>query len=48
METPGSQPTIPRSVAEQPDELARAISAPLLFFYVLGDVLDPASMPSLG
>ena len=39
MDTPGTQPTLAQNVAGQPEELARAISAPLLFFYVLGDVL---------
>ena len=48
METPGSQPTITRSVAEQSEELARAISAPLLFFYVLGDVLGSGIYALIG
>lgn len=39
MDAPGAQPTIVQGTADQPEELARAISAPLLFFYVLGDVL---------
>ena len=39
MNTPGTQPTVAQNTAGQPEELARAISAPLLFFYVLGDVL---------
>lgn len=48
METPGAQPTIARNVAEQPEELARAISAPLLFFYVLGDVLGSGIYALIG
>ena len=48
METPGSQPTITRNVAEQPEELARAISGPLLFFYVLGDVLGSGIYALIG
>jgi basic amino acid/polyamine antiporter, APA family len=39
VETPGSQATIAEGTATQPQELERAISAPLLYFYVLGDVL---------
>ena len=48
METPGAQPTISRNVADQPEELARAISAPLLFFYVLGDVLGSGIYALIG
>ncbi|MDQ4127990.1 MAG: APC family permease [Actinomycetota bacterium] len=48
MDTPGAQPTITRDVAEQPEELARAISAPLLFFYVLGDVLGSGIYALIG
>ena len=48
METPGAQPTITRNVADQPEELARAISAPLLFFYVLGDVLGSGIYALIG
>jgi len=39
LETPSAQPTAVGSTVGQPEELARAITAPLLFFYVLGDVL---------
>ena len=39
MDTPDAQPMTAQNVTSQPEELARAISAPLLFFYVLGDVL---------
>ena len=38
MKTPGAQPTIAQNVTSQPEEFAHAISAPLLFFYVLGSV----------
>jgi basic amino acid/polyamine antiporter, APA family len=48
LETPGSQPTITSSVMEQPEELARAISAPMLFFYVLGDVLGSGIYALIG
>jgi basic amino acid/polyamine antiporter, APA family len=48
LETPGSQPTVTRNVAEQPEELARTISAPLLFFYVLGDVLGSGIYALIG
>ena len=48
METPGSQPTVTRSVAGQSEELARAISAPMLFFYVLGDVLGSGIYALIG
>ncbi len=48
METPGAQPTIAQSVESQPEELARAISAPLLFFYVLGDVLGSGIYALIG
>ena len=48
MDTPGAQPTITRNAAEQPEELARAISAPLLFFYVLGDVLGSGIYALIG
>jgi APA family basic amino acid/polyamine antiporter len=48
LETPGAQPTITRNVADQPEELARAISAPLLFFYVLGDVLGSGIYALIG
>ena len=39
MDTPDVSPTITQNVANQPEQQRRAISAPLLFFYVLGDVL---------
>jgi APA family basic amino acid/polyamine antiporter len=48
LDTPGAQPTITRNAAEQPEELARAISAPLLFFYVLGDVLGSGIYALIG
>jgi APA family basic amino acid/polyamine antiporter len=48
LETPGSQPTVTPNVAEQPEELARTISAPLLFFYVLGDVLGSGIYALIG
>jgi hypothetical protein len=35
---PGAQPTIAQNVTSQPEKLVRAISAPLLFSYVLGSV----------
>ncbi len=34
MDTPGAQPTITEGVVSQSEELSRAITAPLLFFYV--------------
>jgi basic amino acid/polyamine antiporter, APA family len=48
LDTPGAQPTITQDVASQPEELARAISAPLLFFYVLGDVLGSGIYALIG
>jgi basic amino acid/polyamine antiporter, APA family len=48
LETPGSQPTVTPNMAEQPEELARTISAPLLFFYVLGDVLGSGIYALIG
>ena len=48
MGSPGSQPTVNRSVAEQSEGLVRAISAPLLFFYVLGDVLGSGIYALIG
>ncbi|MGI8911225.1 MAG: hypothetical protein ACR2JR_11835 [Rubrobacteraceae bacterium] len=48
METPGAQPTITPNVMDQQEELARAISAPLLFFYVLGDVLGSGIYALIG
>jgi basic amino acid/polyamine antiporter, APA family len=48
LESPGSQPTVNRSVAEQSEGLVRAISAPLLFFYVLGDVLGSGIYALIG
>ena len=48
METPGTQQTVAESVAAQPEELARAITAPLLFFYVLGDVLGSGIYALIG
>src|ERR687898_1706886 len=38
LETPGAQPTIAQNVTSQPGKLVCAISAPLLFSYVLGSV----------
>jgi basic amino acid/polyamine antiporter, APA family len=48
LETPGRQTTITENVAGQSEELARAISAPLLFFYVLGDVLGSGIYALIG
>ena len=48
METPGARPTVTESVAGQTEELARAISAPLLYFYVLGDVLGSGIYALIG
>jgi basic amino acid/polyamine antiporter, APA family len=48
LESPGSQPTVNRSVAKQSEGLVRAISAPLLFFYVLGDVLGSGIYALIG
>lgn len=39
VDAPGSQAAIAEGTATQPEELERAISGPLLYFYVLGDVL---------
>jgi len=48
LETPGAQPTITPNVAGQQEELERAITAPLLFFYVLGDVLGSGIYALIG
>jgi APA family basic amino acid/polyamine antiporter len=48
LESSGSQPTVDRSVAQQSEGLVRAISAPLLFFYVLGDVLGSGIYALIG
>ncbi len=48
METPGPQPTIEQNVTSQSEELSRAITAPLLFFYVLGDVLGSGIYALIG
>jgi APA family basic amino acid/polyamine antiporter len=48
LETPGTQPTITENVAGQSEELARAISGPMLFFYVLGDVLGSGIYALIG
>ena len=48
METPGAQPTVAKDGVEQSEELVRAISAPLLFFYVLGDVLGSGIYALIG
>jgi amino acid transporter len=48
LETPGAQPMTAQNVTGQPEELARAISAPLLFFYVLGDVLGSGIYALIG
>ena len=48
METPGAQPTVAKDGLEQSEELVRAISAPLLFFYVLGDVLGSGIYALIG
>jgi len=48
LETPGAQPTVARNEVAQSEELVRAISAPLLFFYVLGDVLGSGIYALIG
>ena len=48
METPGTQSTTTGDVVAQSEELTRAISAPLLFFYVLGDVLGSGIYALIG
>ena len=48
MAAPGAQPTITEGVANQSEELSRAISARLLFFYVLGDVLGSGIYALIG
>jgi amino acid transporter len=48
LETPGAQPTVAKGGVEQSEELVRAISAPLLFFYVLGDVLGSGIYALIG
>jgi amino acid transporter len=48
LETPGTQTTVNEGVATQSEELTRAISAPLLFFYVLGDVLGSGIYALIG
>ena len=48
METPGTQPTVTGGAVGQSEELTRAISAPLLFFYVLGDVLGSGIYALIG
>jgi amino acid transporter len=48
LETPGAQPTITPNAAGQQEELERAITAPLLFFYVLGDVLGSGIYALIG
>src|SRR5918998_711007 len=48
LDTPDAQPTIAQNVESQPEELTRAISAPLLFFYVLGDVLGSGIYALIG
>ncbi len=48
MEAPGGQTTVAQGTAGQTEELARAISAPLLFFYVLGDVLGSGIYALIG
>ncbi len=48
METPGTQSTTTGDAVAQSEELTRAISAPLLFFYVLGDVLGSGIYALIG
>lgn len=48
METPEAQPTFVAGEVSQTEELARVISAPLLFFYVLGDVLGSGIYALIG
>jgi APA family basic amino acid/polyamine antiporter len=48
LETPGAQPTVAKDGVGQSEELVRAISAPLLFFYVLGDVLGSGIYALIG
>ena len=48
MAAPGAQPTITEGVANQSEELSRAISARLLYFYVLGDVLGSGIYALIG
>jgi len=48
LETPGAQPTVAQDGVGQSEELVRAISAPLLFFYVLGDVLGSGIYALIG
>ena len=48
METPGAGPTLAADAVAQSEELTRAISAPLLFFYVLGDVLGSGIYALIG
>ncbi|MEJ7819044.1 MAG: amino acid permease, partial [Rubrobacteraceae bacterium] len=48
MDTPGTGPAPGLSVGDQPEQLVRAITAPLLFFYVLGDVLGSGIYALIG
>jgi basic amino acid/polyamine antiporter, APA family len=48
LETPGSGPALAADAVDQSEELTRAISAPLLFFYVLGDVLGSGIYALIG
>jgi amino acid transporter len=48
LETPGAQPTVAKDGVGQSEDLVRAISAPLLFFYVLGDVLGSGIYALIG
>ncbi len=48
MESSGSKSAANRNVAGQSEGLVRAISAPLLFFYVLGDVLGSGIYALIG
>ncbi|HEX5851150.1 MAG TPA: APC family permease [Rubrobacter sp.] len=48
MESSGSKSAADRNVAGQSEGLVRAISAPLLFFYVLGDVLGSGIYALIG
>ncbi|MDQ3659055.1 MAG: APC family permease [Actinomycetota bacterium] len=48
METPGAEPITTPNAVDQQEELVRAITAPLLFFYVLGDVLGSGIYALIG
>ncbi len=48
MGTPGTGQAPGLTVGDQPEQLVRAITAPLLFFYVLGDVLGSGIYALIG